>query len=132
MLVEGVRTLLKNDADVTAICNGNVRAIPAPENSYPCVTFQTVSAAMTYTLTDPTSTGITKSRIVFNCIAEDYGNAVTLAHAVKNVLSGYRGTLPEGTRVLFTEIVNMVDGNEDESRLSTTAVHAMFTYIDQA
>jgi hypothetical protein len=132
MLVQGAVALLNSTANVSAIANGNIMPIPAPADlsDYPCITYQTASDVSTYAITDPVATGITKSRIVFTCIAADYANARTLAQAVKQTLSGYRGTLSDGTQVLMTEIVNMADGFDDGSRLSTTAVHAMFTYLD--
>jgi len=130
MLVEGLVALLNADSEVTTICGDRIMPIPAPDDlsQYPCVTYQVASGTTSYTFTNPT--GVVDSRVVFTCIAADYGNAKTLARALMQALSGYRGTLQDGTLVYFTEIANVQDGFDDGSRLSTTAVHALVTYLE--
>lgn len=130
MLTNGIVALLSAQGNVTAICGNSIQPIPAPDDlaMYPCLTYQVASDVSSYTLSGPE--GVTQSRIVFNCIAERYLDARSLALAVKAALTDYNGTLPDGTIVFETEVVNMVDGFDDGSRLSTSAVHALFTYSD--
>jgi hypothetical protein len=45
-------------------------------------------------------------------------------------LSGYSNTLPNGTQIFQSQIVNLQDGFDDGSRLSTSAVHAIIAYSD--
>jgi Protein of unknown function (DUF3168) len=128
MLTNGIVALLNANAAITSICGNSIQPIPAPDEraDYPCVTYQVASDLSEYSLTN--QAGPTQSRIVFNCIASTYVVARSLALAIKSALSSFTGTLPDGTFVNETEIVNMQDGFDDGSRLSTTSVHAVFYY----
>ena len=130
MITNGIVALLNATTAITAICGNNIQPIPAPDDlaDYPCVTYQVASDVSQYSLTN--EAGPTQSRIVFTCIATSYLTARSLALAIKGALTSYTGTLPDGTFVNDTEIVNMQDGFDDGSRLSTTSVHAMFYYAD--
>jgi hypothetical protein len=92
------------------------------------VTYQVVSDVSGYTLTS--TDGVTTTRIVFNCFGIRYLDAHNLALAIKAVLTAYRGTLPDGTQVFETQIVNLMDGFDDGSRISRTSVHAVLQYAD--
>jgi len=131
MLVNGLVTLLRNDGTVSGFVNDRILPIPAPEDlsQYPCVTYQVASDLPGYTLTN--SDGVTTSRVVFNCYGLRYGDAYSLARAVKAVLSSYQGMLPGGgPQVYESQIVNLVDGFDDGSRISRTTVHAVLQYAD--
>ena len=128
MLTNGlVASLLANSA-VSAIVGTRIQPIPAPEDlsQYPCVTYQVASDVSGYTLTG--TDGVTTSRIIFDCFGLRYLDARTLALAIKAALTAYRGTLPDGTEVFETQIVNMVDAWDDGSRISRTSVHAVLQY----
>lgn len=129
MLIEGTVALLNANAQVTSICGNSIMPIPAPDDlsDYPAIVYQVASDVSTYSFTNPT---VINSRVVFNCIAQEYGTARTLALTVKEIFSGYRGRLPDGTLVFMTQIVNMVDGFVGGPRLSTISVHALYTYSD--
>jgi hypothetical protein len=129
-LFQGLVAYLSLTANVTAYCGNSIQPIPAPANleEYPALTMQTASDVSGYTLTG--LDGVTTSRVVFNCIAQQYGDARGLALAVKAALSGYSGTLPNGTQIFQSRIVNMQDGYDDGSRLSTSSVHALIAYSD--
>lgn len=130
MLTNGIVALILANANITAICGDRVQPIPAPDDlsDYPAVTYQVVSDVSQYTLAGPD--GCTQSRVTFNCIAPRYLDAHTLALAIKSTLTGYTGTLPDGTQVFETEVLNVRDLFDDGSRLSTTEVSAVFTYSD--
>jgi hypothetical protein len=100
--------------------------------------------------------GVSKSRVVFDCFAQRYLDARTLALTVADALSGFgieaelasefgeggfgdggygtipgnNGILPDGTQVFLIEIVNVVDGYVDGSRIYRTSVHAMVQYAE--
>jgi hypothetical protein len=130
MLTSGLVSLLLANSAVSAIVGTRIQPIPAPEDlsQYPVIAYQGVSDVSGYTLTG--SDGVTTTRIVFNCHALRYLDARNLALAVKAALTAYRGTLPDGTVVYETQIVNVVDGYDDGSRISKTSVHAVIQYAD--
>lgn len=130
MLIEGLVSLLLANSAVSAIVGTRIQPIPAPEDptQYPCCTYQVASELGGYTLTG--SDGVATTRIVFDCFASRYLDARNLALAIKAALSAYRGTLPDGTFVYETQIVNMVDAWDDGSRISRTSVHAVLQYAD--
>ena len=130
MLIEGLVSLLLANSAVSAIVGSRIQPIPAPEDpaQYPCCTYQIASDVSGYTLTG--TDGLSTTRIVFDSKASRYLDARNLALAIKAALSAYRGTLPDGTVVYETQIVNLVDGFDDGSRISSTKVHAVLQYAD--
>ena len=85
-----------------------------------------------YTLTG--TAGLSTARLVLDCLAPlnpgGYLVARNIALAVKQALSGYQGTLPDGTRVWIAEVVNVVDLFAPDAFLSHTSVHLMVAYLD--
>jgi hypothetical protein len=104
----------------------------ADMNGYPCVTYQTASDVPEYTLTG--TAGLSTTRIVFDCLAPfnpgGYLIAKTLALAVKAALSGYEGTLPDGTKVFIAEVANVTDNFDNDALFSRSSVHVSFVYSD--
>ena len=137
MLTTGVVQYLLAQTDITAnVANGNcIMPIPAPADIslYPCITYQVASDTVdAYTLADGED-NLNKARIVFDCFVPtikggSYLKARYLALAIKKALSGYSGTLSDGTRVFIAEIVNASDGFQNDAMLSRSTVHVMFTY----
>ena len=130
MLTNGLVSLLLANSAVSAIVGTRIQPIPAPEDlsQYPCIVYQGGSDVSGYTLTS--TDGVTTTRIIFDCKGLRYLDARNLALAVKAALSAYRGILPDGTEVFETQIVNVVDGFDDGSRISSTKVHAVLQYGD--
>jgi hypothetical protein len=130
MLVDGLVSLLNTNTAITTIVGNRIRPIPAPEDiaTTACITYQVASESNSYTLTG--GDGVTTCRIVFTCFAPRYKDARTLALAVKTTLSGYSGTLPDGTYIHESEIANLVDGFDDGSRVSRTSIHVLIQYAD--
>ena len=129
-LFVGIVKYLLTKAPITALAGNRIQPIPAPEDLslYPCVTVQIASDVSRYGFDGPD--GVTTTRVVFDCFADRYLNARSLALAIKAALTGYSGTLPDGTQVFETQIVNIQDGFDDGSHISRTAVHALITYAD--
>jgi hypothetical protein len=130
MLIEGLVSLLLANSAVSAIVGSRIQPIPAPEDptQYPCVVYQGASDVSGYTLTG--TDGVTTTRVVFDCKGLRYLDARNLALAVKAALTAYRGILPDGTIVYQAQIVNLVDGFDDGSRISSTKVHTVLQYAD--
>lgn len=134
MLTNGLVSLLLASTPVTAIAGNSIQPIPAPVDlkQFPLITYQQVSDTPGYTLTG--SEGLSTARVVFDCMAPlnpgGYTTARNLALAVKAALSAFSGTLSEGTKVWFIEIVNFTESFDNASFLSRSSVHAMVTYTD--
>jgi hypothetical protein len=134
MLTTGIVQYLLTQTVITDIVGDAIQPIPAPVDlsGYPCITYQQASDVPEYALQG--SVGLSASRIVLDCLAPinpgGYLVARTLALAVKAALSGYAGTLPDGTRIWVTEVVNVQDSYDDSAFLARSSVHAMVTYAD--
>jgi hypothetical protein len=136
VLKTGVVSYLLSLSTITSqLAGGNaIQPAPAPvdDSDYPAIVYRVASDVPGYTLTG--ADGMSNSRIVFDCLAPynsgGYLIASNLALAVKAALSGYRGTLPDGTRVLFAKVVNVTDNFDDAAYLSRSSVHVLFTYGD--
>jgi hypothetical protein len=115
-------------APVTAIIGTSLQPIPAPEDlaSYPCITYQTVSYNTSYTSSGPS--GWAQCRVVYNCWATSYLQAQQLLEALRVALSGYRGTLSDGTQVFLIQVVNEDDYISPDSRLFRASLHTLIQY----
>lgn len=135
-LVQGlVAYLLEQSAITSVIAGGNsIQPIPAPVDAdlYPCITYQVVSDVPGYTLSG--QDGVTHARILFSCLASYGSGSYTLAHnlalAIKAALSGYSGTLPDGTVVSFTRVTNLTDMYQSDALLSASNISVLITYRD--
>jgi hypothetical protein len=130
VITNGLVALLLANSAVSAIVGTRIQPIPAPEDltQYPCCTYQVASDVSDYTLTS--TSGVTTTRIIFDCFGLRYLDARNLALSIKAALTAYRGALPDGTYVYETQIMNMVDAWDDGSRISRTSVHAVLQYAD--
>jgi hypothetical protein len=135
-LIEGLVAYLLTQAPITSVIAGgnSIQPIPAPVDaaSYPAIVYQMPSDIPDYTLTGPA--GLSHSRIMFSCLVSygpgSYLTAHNLGLAVKDALSGYIGTLPDGPRVFFAEVVNVTDVFQPDALLSATNVSVLFHYAD--
>lgn len=135
-LVQGLVAYLLTQSAITAIIAGgdSIQPIPAPVDAdlYPCIAYQVVSDVPGYTLSD--QDGVTHARILFSCLASYGSGSYTLAHglalAVKAALSGYSGTLPDGTVVSFIKVANLTDMYQSDALLSATNISVLVAYQD--
>ena len=135
MLIDGLVALLLTEVSITSVAvsdSGDVRIqpIPAPEdvNLWPCITLQSPSDVSENANDGPVGEAV--SRVVFDCLAPRYLTARNLALALKTILNGYSGTLPDGTEIESAESVNLTDRFDDGSRVSCTSLHVLFHYRD--
>jgi hypothetical protein len=134
MLTVGAAQYLLTRSAVTDIVGDSIQPIPAPvkKELYPCITYQSPSDVPSDTGDQPD--GISTARVVYDCLISygpgSYIAAYALALAVKNAFNGYSGTLPDGTRVFRTKVVNMTDNFGNDAQLSRRSVHVVFTYSD--
>jgi hypothetical protein len=128
-MINGLVAYLLTQTPITALVGQTIQPPPAPANlsDYPCITYQVVSYVPQYTEDGPI--GVSDSRVVFNCFATTYLQATTLAQLVITALSGYSGTLPDGTNVFLATIVNLNDQYVDAARtLYRSSVHVMVQF----
>ena len=130
MLTNGLVAYLLAQSSISSLVGANIQPPPAPEDlaSYPCITYQSASDVSENANDGPV--GVCTARIVFDCHALRYLDARNIALALKAVLNGYSGTLPDGTRVFLAESANLADRFEDGSRIYCTSFHALITYGD--
>jgi hypothetical protein len=96
----GIVTLILGDTGIAALIGTRLYAVLVPEITvYPCLSYQVVSSVSQYTV-DGKEFG--QKRIQFDCWASFYTDAENLKQALRNVLTAYKGTLSDGTRVLGT------------------------------
>lgn len=128
MLPDAVVPFLTAQPSISGIVADRIQPIPAPEDlaQYPLITYQSPSDISQVGNDGPL--GIATIRIVFDCLALRYLDARNLARALKAILDGFVGELPDGTQVEVTESVNLVDGFDDGSRVYKTTVHWLAQY----
>ncbi len=78
-------------------------------------TYRVISAVEEMTNDGPT--GFVKARIEYNTWATTYASSKALAVAIRDILNGYTGTLPDGTAVHNIWRDNSTDGFDQDSRL---------------
>lgn len=133
MVEVGLADYLRQNSSLLAIIGAtppDVTPIPAPEdlNSYPCVTYQTVSYTGEYAVDG--STWVAEKRVVFNCWATTWLQAHTILELVRGALEGYSGFAPDGTYIFLTEIDGEEDFFESESRLYRASLHILVQYAE--
>lgn len=108
-------SLLKGNAALSAIVFGRIYPVQGPPDSpvVPYITYQGIPSA-------PSEYGLDGSELCTKRIQFDlwgqYGDGKTIAIALRNILSGYSGTLSDGTRVLFAKRYPGLDNFDVDSR----------------
>lgn len=130
MLLTDVVAYLLTQSSITTIVGESIQPIPAPVDLslYPLITYQSPSYLPQNANDGPI--GVSDTRVVFDCLAPTYLAARTLAETLAATLNSYTGTLPNGTRVFETQVVNILDRWDDGSKISCSTVHAIFTYSE--
>lgn len=83
---------LEDDAGVGAVAGDRIYPTKLPQDpTYPALTYFKVSGPREYDLSGPT--GWARARYQIDCWGDDYGDAHSLAAAVRASLSGFNGTL---------------------------------------
>lgn len=128
MVETGLVSYLLGQSSITSLVGTSIQPLPAPESltDYPCITYQVASYTAGYSAQG--LTGWAQKRIVYNCWATTYLQAHTIFDAVRAALSGYQGTLSDGTDVFFTECANGEDYFESDSRLYRASLHTLVQY----
>ena len=102
--------------------------LPDKPKAYPVATLQLISSVPEYTLDGPT--GLVKARLQIDHFGTDYLSCKTAAAAFRQILDGYKGTLPDGTQVSSMTRLNATDSFESDSRLYHTQTDWSALYDD--
>lgn len=123
MIEDGLHRLITADAGFIAIAEDRLYPLILPEmaiNSVlqPSASYQLITAVPDYTLDGPT--GMVKARIQIDTWASTYAGSKALTEAIRLLLDGYAGVLPDGTAVQNIWRENVTDSFEPGSRLYRT------------
>lgn len=107
MLYDGIQKILANAPTIVAILGepsarkkktSGIYPVEIPEGEQmPAIAYSTAAGEGFNTLDGATSSGT--ARIQFACFGDSGRNAAVLARAVRQLLQGFNGTLPDGTEV---------------------------------
>lgn len=123
MLEEGIQQLVDANSAVQAILgNDPVRFYPTilpARPAYPCATYQVISDIPEYVLGG--AAGIEIKRIQIDTWSggtdgASYGDTKNAMAAIRAVLDGFSGPLPDGTRVAGIFVANGRDEFEQDAR----------------
>jgi hypothetical protein len=120
MLEQGLVNLLISDAGVSALISDRLYPVAGPPDNptFPYATYMAVPVAES----DYTFDGAESRRktIQFDVWGNQFSDGLNILIAIRNVLSGYAGTLNEGTRVLFASRGNEMDNFDVDQRTYRT------------
>ena len=128
MLEQGLNQLLSADPGVSALVGQCVYPVIIPENAtYPCVSYQVISATAEYTL--GSAVEVTK-RVQFDAWSQAYADTKFVQTALHNLLDGFNGSLPDGTVVkgAFRDVE--IDFFEQYSRTYRAVSEYVFHYFE--
>ena len=116
MLEQGLVTLLLANAGVSALIGTRIYPVQGPPDNptYPYITYQDFTAAPSDYAFD--SAELVTRRIQFAYWGLAYSDGAGIYLAVRNAISGYVGTLGDGTRVLFAKHLTWMNNFDVDSR----------------
>ena len=117
MIEDGIAQLVQSDPVVASQCVFGGFWLSLPKGTpFPSWTFQVISEVTDYTLRGRTD--LTPRRLQIDVYAMDGSEALNLARAIDNVLSGWKGVLPDAQATAVQGIFrdNEIDFFDDASR----------------
>jgi hypothetical protein len=117
MIEDGIVELVQTDPTVASQCLFGGFWLSLPKGTpFPSWSYQVVSELTLYTLSGRTD--LTPRRLQIDVYAMDAAEALNLTRAIDNVLSGWRGTLPDTQMTVVQGIFrdNEIDFFDDASR----------------
>ncbi len=119
MIEAGIVALAQADAGVKALCPVGGFCATLPKGAIlPSWTYLVVSRVPDYTLSGRNK--LTMTRLQIDCFGQSAADAINLSEAIREVLSGYQGTLPDAdaTVVQAAFHTDTVDFFDDLARTS--------------
>lgn len=134
MLESGLRAQLLTIDDLVNVIGQRVYPVTPPEDllaSCPCVVMQTATYSPSYSGT-PGSTGLAEKRIVLTALAQEgsggYSTVRTIIEVIRANISGFQGSLPDGTLVFQIRITNSADYFDSEPRIYRSTLSLAIQY----
>lgn len=121
-------SLLTTDSSVSSLVGTRLYPLLAPQDAAtPFIVYQRVSASRWTSLEGPS--GMAQPRIQIDAYTSTYAAAKTLATAIREKLSGYRGTVA-GTRIGGITLITDQDliENEKDPKLYRVSMDFMVTH----
>lgn len=107
MFYAGLNSLLIGNGPLMATIGEAPRPLVLPERpAYPSLTYQDIASRDAYTMDGKSGQ---EKRVQFDAWSPRYRDCKAVTLALRNLLSGFVGTLPDGTRVLGTFRENEID-----------------------
>jgi hypothetical protein len=138
MLGEGINQLLLAATPITALIGtpatrddgkSGVWPVQAPESAtYPMIVYSQISGEG-----NPSYDGanaLHQCRISFGCYGENYGDSKRLQVAIRQLIEGFHGVLPDGTPVDNAVLVLELDAFEDAPFSYNSPIDFLFVYTD--
>jgi hypothetical protein len=115
MLEDGLVALLRANAGLMALIDPCIYPVLIPPKpQYPCLSYQVIWSSGSYTF-EGKQHG--RKRIQFDAWSNtSYSDCKAVQQALRNALDTFRGTLPNGTRILGAFRGTELDFYEDASR----------------
>jgi hypothetical protein len=111
---QGFVALVNSDAGVSAVGSSGGYFAQLPKDKIPGWTYLVVSDPSDYTLQGAVE--LSGMRLQVDCYGSTAAQAITLAKAIDRLLSGYQGTLPDGTVVQGCFRTNRLSFFDDNAR----------------
>jgi hypothetical protein len=135
MLEPDLHTFLANDAGVAAlVADGNgarITPLLLPESSaLPAVTYHLVSQKREQTFAHPR--GLVRSWLQIDCWGRNYGDAKSLAEAVRVALDNFAGTMgtSPGTTVQLAQLTSETDTYAGEPRIYRVLMEFWIWFVE--
>ena len=115
MIEFGLMALIAADSRYTAVCSTAPYPVILPAKpSLPALSYQGISGITDATMNGPSN--LMELRIQFDCWATEYLQAKQLQTALREILDGFQGALPDGTWVYNILADTPADLYEPDSR----------------
>lgn len=125
---QGFVTLLTSDAGVSAAGRGGYYAQLPKDYTLPSWTYTVISDPSDYTL--QATVELSAMRMQVDCYGSTGAQAITLAKAIDRVLSGFLGTLSDGTIVQGCFRTNRIDFFDDSARNYRRMLEYQIWYVE--
>ena len=134
MLEAGIQQLVADNLAVKAIIGNPARFYPVllPDDpTYPCASYQVISDVSDYLLDGTISLSSIRIQVDTwsgGSSGANYADAKNTQAAIRSLLEGFSGLLPDGTRVAFIRVVDARDLFEQDARSYRTSTDFMVYY----
>ena len=128
MLEDGLTSLLRSNATLTALIGTNLFPVLLPESTqFPALTYQVVSSSDSYSLE---AAVVSEKRVQFDAWGNSYADCKNVLKALRATIDTFVGDLPDGTRVLNIERGVQIDFWEPDGRIYRCTAEYSLQFIE--